>query len=152
MLLINCEIELELKWTKNYVLIEEDDNITGANFTITSTNLYIPVVTFSINDSIKYLENIKQGFKKSIFWNKYTSEITVQPKKNNLDYLIDPKFRNNINSLFVLPFKNGDNDPTMKSFYGYYGPLVEIKDFNTLADNKPFFDQPVKSKEKALSY
>ena len=49
---------------KNYVLIEEDDKITGANFTITSTSLYLPVVTFSINDNIKYLENIKQGFKK----------------------------------------------------------------------------------------
>ena len=28
-------------------------------------------------------------------------------------------------------------------------PLVEIKDFNALIDNKPFFDQPVKSKQEA---
>ena len=28
-------------------------------------------------------------------------------------------------------------------------PLVEIKDFNTLNDNKPFYDQPVKSKQEA---
>ena len=27
-------------------------------------------------------------------------------------------------------------------------PLVEIKDFNVLIDNKPFFDQPVKSKQE----
>ena len=27
--------------------------------------------------------------------------------------------------------------------------LVEIKDFHALMDNKPFFDQPVKSKQKA---
>ena len=27
--------------------------------------------------------------------------------------------------------------------------LVEIKDFNALIDNKPFFDQPVKSKQEA---
>ena len=46
--LINCEIELDLKWTKNFVLIEEDDNITGATFAITSTKLYVPVVTLSI--------------------------------------------------------------------------------------------------------
>ena len=26
--------------------------------------------------------------------------------------------------------------------------LVEIKDFNTLLDNKPFFDQPVKNKQE----
>ena len=28
-------------------------------------------------------------------------------------------------------------------------PLVEIKYFNTLVDNKPFFDQPVKCKQQA---
>ena len=27
--------------------------------------------------------------------------------------------------------------------------MVEIKDFNVLIDNKPFFDQPVKSKQGA---
>ena len=31
----------------------------------------------------------------------------------------------------------------------YYMPLVEIKDFNALIDNKPFFDQPVKNKQEA---
>ena len=28
-------------------------------------------------------------------------------------------------------------------------PLVEIKDFNALINNKPFFDQSVKSKQEA---
>ena len=28
-------------------------------------------------------------------------------------------------------------------------PLIEIRDFNALIDNKQFFDQPVKSKEEA---
>ena len=41
------------------------------------------------NDNIKFLENIKLGFKTTISWNKYRSEITKQPKNNNLDYLID---------------------------------------------------------------
>ena len=27
-------------------------------------------------------------------------------------------------------------------------PLVEIKDFHALIDNKPFFDQPVKNKQE----
>ena len=55
---------------------------------ITSTKLYVPIATLPIND-IKFLENIKQGFKKTISWNKYRSEITTQTKKNNLDYLTD---------------------------------------------------------------
>ena len=33
------------------------------------------------------------------------------------------------------------------SFYKYYIPLIENKDFNVLIDNKSFFDQPVKKKK-----
>ena len=88
----------------------------------------------SVNDNNKLLENIRQGFKRTISWNKYISEITAQPKNNNLDYLIDPAFRN-INRLFVLLFKNGANDPTRDFFDKYYMLLVEIKDFNALIDN-----------------
>ena len=146
--LINCEIELDLSWAKHCVLIEQNNNITGVNFVITTTKLYVPVVALFINDYIKFLEKIKQGFKRTLSWYKYRSEITTQPKHNNLDYLIDPIFRN-INRLFVLPFKNGNNDLTRDSFAKYYMPLVEIKDFNALIDNKPFFDQPVKNKQEA---
>ena len=121
---------------------------TAATFQINNAKLYVPGVTLSINDHMKFFENIKQRFKRLISWNKYRSEITTQTKNNNLDYLIDPTFRN-INSLFVLSFKNGNNDPTRDSFDKYYIPLVEIKDFNALIDNKPFYDQPIKSKQEA---
>ena len=49
---------------------------------INNAKLYIPVVTLSINDDIRFLENIKQGFKRTISWNKHRSEITTQPKKH----------------------------------------------------------------------
>ena len=64
--LINCEIELDLSWAKYCVLIEHHNNITGVNFMITGTKLYVPVVTLSINDNIKFSENIKQVFKRTI--------------------------------------------------------------------------------------
>ena len=51
--------------------------------------------------------------------------------------------------MFVLSFKNGNNDPTINYFDKYYMRLVEIKDFNALIDNKPFFDRPVKNKQEA---
>ena len=101
----------------------------------------------SINDNIKILENIKQGFKITISWNKYRSEITTQPKNNNLDYLIDPTFRN-INRLFALSFKNSSNDPTRYSFDKYYMPLV---DFNALIDNKLFFWSASKKQTRSVS-
>ena len=61
--------------------------------------------------------------------------------------MIDPTSRN-VNRLFVLSFKNGDNDPAKDYFHKYYMPLAEIKDFNALIDNKPSFDQPVKNKQE----
>ena len=67
---------------------------TAATFQINNAKFYVPVVTLSINHNIKFLENIKQRFKRTISWNKYRSEITTQTVNNNLDYLIDPTFRN----------------------------------------------------------
>ena len=102
---------------------------------ITSARFYVPGVTLSINDNVEFLEKVQQGFEITISWNKCRSEITTQPKNNSLDYVIDQTFRN-INTLFVLSFKNGDDDPTRNYFHEYYIPLVEIKDFNALTDNK----------------
>ena len=156
--LFNCKIELDLSWSKECIISEisiippmvgsPDANLpfpevsaiqaTGATFQINNAKLYVPVVTLSINDNIKFLENIKHGFKRTISWSQYRPETTTQPKNNNLDYLNDPTFRN-IKRLFVLSFKNGNDNPTRNSFDKYYMPLVEIKDFNALVDNKHFF-------------
>ena len=99
------------------------------------------------NDNTKILEKIKQGFKRKISWKKYWSEIATQTKENNLNYLIDPIFTN-ISRLFVLSFKNGDDDLLRDSFNKYYRPLAKIKDFDELIDNKQFFQQPVKKKQE----
>ena len=93
----------------------EKIEISGAKFQINNAKLYVPVVTFSINDNINFLENIKQYFKRTISWNKYRSERTTQTENNNLDYLIDPIF-SKIKILFALSFKNGDDDATRYSF------------------------------------
>ena len=58
---------------------------------------------------------MKQELKKTICWNKCRFETTTQPKVNNLDYMIDPTFRN-INRLCILSFKNSNNDPTANYF------------------------------------
>ena len=51
--------------------------------------------------------------------------------------------------MFALSLKNGNDDPLRDSLEKSYMPLIEIKDVNTLIDNKPFFDQPVKNKHEA---
>ena len=65
---------------------------TSAAFQINNDKLYVLFVTLSINDKINLLENIKQGFKRTISWSKYRSEITTQRKKNSFNYLIDLTF------------------------------------------------------------
>ena len=68
-------------------------------------------------------------------------------KNNNLYYTTDPTFTN-INRLFVLLFKYGDNDPTRTTFDNYYMPLVKIQDVNALINNKAFIDQIIKNKQE----
>ena len=121
--LINCEVELILTWSKNCVLADMTVRAaqggnpaivapTGLEFKITDTKLYVPVVSLSKENDIKLLEQLKSGFKRTIKWNKYRSQMTVQPKNNNLNYLIDPTFTNN--RLFVLSFQRiaGENNAT----------------------------------------
>ena len=134
-------------------VVYEIGNQENATFQITDTKLYVPVVTLSKENDAKLLEQLKSGFKRTIKWNKYRSQMTVQPQNNNLNYLIDPTFTN-VNRLFVLSFQRiaGENNTTKDyrdSFSHYYVPNVEIKDFNVLIDGKSFFDLPVKNEEEA---
>ena len=43
---------------------------TWTIFQIYNAKLYVPVVTLSVNNNIKFLKNIKQGFKRTISWKK----------------------------------------------------------------------------------
>ena len=84
--------------------IYQIDNPENATFKITYTKLFVPVVTLSKENDINLLEQLKSRFKRTIKWNKYRSQITIQPQNNNLNYLIDPTFTN-VNRLFVLSFQ-----------------------------------------------
>ena len=94
------------------------------------------------------LEQLKSGFKTIIKWNKYRSQMTIQPQNNNLNYLIDPKFTT-VNRLFALSFSRNKNTDNRYSDSNYYVPKVKINDFNVLIDGKSFFNLPVKNKEEA---
>ena len=93
--MINCEIELILTWSKNCVLADmttANNPPTGLEFQITDTKLYVPVVTLSKENDKKLLEQLKSGFKRTVKWNKYRSQMTVQSNNNNLNYLINSTF------------------------------------------------------------
>ena len=50
--------------------------------------------------------------------------------------------------MLFLSFKNGKDYPRRNSFDKDHMPLVEIKYLIALTDNKPFFDQSVRNKQK----
>ena len=57
--LINCEVELILIWSASFVIIYTDNANHVPTFTITETNLYVPVVTLSTQDNAKLLPQLK---------------------------------------------------------------------------------------------
>ena len=107
MLLINCEIELILTWSRNCVIIYADVNNQNPTFTIIETNLYVPVVTLSTQDNAKLLPQLKSGFKRTISWNKYLAKPELLAQNANLNHLIEPSFQG-VNRLFVLAFENDE--------------------------------------------
>ena len=137
-------VRVPLQSLKQILVVAGINNPTNATFKITDCKLCVPVGSLLAENDNELVEQLKTGFKKTIKWNKYRSEISNQAVNNNLNYLINPTFTN-VNRFFVLAFEN-ETDRT--SFSEYHVPKIEIKDFNVLIDGKPSFKIPVKNKEE----
>ena len=68
--------------------IDGINNPTNAGFKITYCKFYVPVVALSAEYDNELLDQLKTGFKRTIKWNKYRSEMFNQTAKYNLNYLI----------------------------------------------------------------
>ena len=118
--LVNCEINLILTWSEDWVISSENGE---KKLKIIDTKLYVPVVTLSTQNNAKVLEQLKSGLKRTINWNKYQTKVSAEGQNQYLHFLIDPSFQR-VNRLFVLLFENeGDT----KVYIGYYLPKVEKK-------------------------
>ena len=147
-LLISCEIFLELKWNKNCIITSLEQRqvdagppavngtLTAATLAINDCKLYVKVVTLSKDDEIKLLTNLKSRFKREIILEKYRSQRTTEAVNNNLNILIDPTFTN-VNRLFVLAYGQVNND--RQSISRFYFSNVMVKDFNVIIDKLAFF-------------
>ena len=143
MAFINCEVELILTWSVGWVIIYTDVANQSPTFTITETNLYVPVVTLSTQGNAKILAQLKSSFIRTISWNKDLPQPELLAQNVNLNHLIEPSFQRT-NRLFVLAC---ENDAQRTSNRRYYIPNVEIKDYNVMIDGRNFFDQPVKNEK-----
>ena len=115
--LVKCVVSLALNWSATFVITSIKKRIlvagqpnrgnspTNATFKITDIKLYVPVVPLSAENDNNLSRQLKTGFKRTITWNKYRSEMSNQTINNNLNYLIGPAFTN-INRLFVLFFES----------------------------------------------
>ena len=139
--LINCEVNLIFTWSSTCVLVATGVQNQNATFAITDTKLYVPVVTLSTQENIKFYQQLKSGFKRVINWNKYISKPELLAQNPNLNHLVEPSFQG-VNRLFVLAF---ENDNHRSSARRYNLPTVEIKDYNIMINGENFFNQPVKN-------
>ena len=61
--LINCKVELSLKWYESCILS------SAGTAAISDTKLYVPIVTLKTEGNAKLSKLLNEGFKSSIYWN-----------------------------------------------------------------------------------
>ena len=142
--LINCKIELSLKWIEICILSSAG---TAATCKITDAKRYVPIVTLKTEGNTKLLS---EGFKRSIYWNKYKViyNILVEIAANNegkyIIELLDSSYQG-VKLLFVFAYNNteGNNQISVDSFKKYFLPRVKIENYNIEIDGKNFYNQPI---------
>ena len=106
------------------------DNVNNRDttFKITSTKLYVPIVTLTNKNNVNLTKQLNEEFKRSVYWNEYNSKIeTKEADANNLKRLPLDDFFQGVNRLFVLAFdntNNGNNKVESDSHRKYFLPRV----------------------------
>ena len=68
--------------------IDANADATGADnttFKKTDGKLYVPIVTLSVEDNSKLSKLLSEGFKRSIYWNKYKVIDNIVVSINNIN-------------------------------------------------------------------
>ena len=115
---------------------------TAATFEITDTKLYVPIVTLKTEDNAKLSKLLNEGFKKSIYWNKYK---IIFKNYNNNDHIkerLDASFQG-VSRLFVPAYAGGDNVTNEDSYRKYFLLRLKVKNYNIETDRRNFYDQSV---------
>ena len=146
MRLINCKVELSINWIEWCLLTVANTAI----FKIIDAKLYVPIVIISAEDNVKLSKLLGQGFKRSIYWNKYkvidneVVEIAANNEEKYIGELLDSSYQG-VKRLFVLAYNNkeGHNQVSVDSYKKYFLPKVKIENCNTEIDGKNFYVQPI---------
>ena len=144
--LINCKIELSLKWYERCLLTVANT----ATFKITDAKLYVPIVTLSAEDNAKLSKLLSEGFKRSVYWDKYKviDNVVVSTDNANEEKYITERLDTiyqGVKRLFVLVYDNtaGDDQVSIDFFKRYFLPRVKIENYNIEIDGRNFYDQSI---------
>ena len=119
-------------------------------FQLTSTKLYVPIVTLSTKDNINLTKQLNEGFQKFSYWNEYKSKVETKNLGNNnvTRFPIDAFFQG-VSKLYVLAYDNttvdnndGFNRVKRNSQRKYFLPRVDITNYDVLIDGRNFYGQP----------
>ena len=88
--------------------------------------LYIPVVTLKSEDNTKLSKLLSEGFKRSIYWNKYQAILKDHAAYKNRRERLDASFQG-VSKLFILVYALGDNITNENSYRKYFLPRLKIK-------------------------
>ena len=149
--LINCKVELALNWIENCVLTTagtgDNTNATGvdsATFKITDWKLHVPIFTLLAEDNAKLSKLLNEGFKRSIYWNKYKviDNIKVNINNGNEEKYIRKLL---VKRLFVLKYNHtaGNEQVSVDSYKKYFLPRVKIENYDIEIDWRKFYDQSI---------
>ena len=152
--LINCKVELKLKWTKYCVLSEAGNDIVNDNdndddgnniiFTIKETKLYVPVVTLLARANQKLSKLLSKGFERSIYLNEYKTKSENKNTTYEYRYFLESNFIR-VNRLIVLVYLNTENDVKRFKTRNYYLLKGIMKNYNLIINGKNLYDQPIDS-------
>ena len=105
--MINCKVELKLKWTKYCVLsagindsIINNNNDNNIIFTIKDKKLYVPVVTLSARDNQKLSKLLSKGFERSVIGMNIKQKVRIKIRLMNLDIISNQILLDPLDNLF----------------------------------------------------
>ena len=135
--LINYKVELSWKWSENCILSCAG---TAATFEITDTKLYVPDVTLKTEDNVKLSKLLNEGFKRSVYWNKYKVILRNFPENEHIREILDASCQG-VSKLYVIAYQRGDaNDVNEEAFNKYFLPKIIIEKYNVAIDGRNFYD------------
>ena len=100
--------------------------------------LHTSGVSLLTKENTKLLHNINSGFKRVVYWNKCSSNVTTE----DLVFLINSRFQI-VTRSWILSFDR--NERSVHT--GYYLPKLETKNLNILINDKTCFETTVKNIE-----